>query len=146
MDIASLKHLNPRECQRRIFIDSLYRELDKAASNVESKTSRMLKRANDLILVDRLSKDVCVDMLIMEGYDDVAARNCIESYASSETDDSVLEKYDYCFEDSRGRTFTGRELNDLVEASSEEEAMTIISKSLSDFDPPVSLVSVYKIG
>lgn len=148
MDISEIKNLTPREHQRRIFIDSLYRELDKAASQVDGKNSSMFKRANELFFVDKLPKDACVDMLIMEGYNDKAARSCIESYSSSEKEEAgiVVEKYDYCFEDHRGRTFTGRELEDIVEASSEEEAKRIISQSLSEFDPPVNLISVHKIG
>lgn len=146
MYVSEIKSLTPRECQRRIFIDSLYRELDKASSRVSSRNSSMLKRASELIFVDKLPKDVCVDMLIMEGYEDKVARDCIESYASNDKDDSELSKYDYCFEDHRGRTFTGRELGNLIEASSEEEAKKIISKTLSDFDPPVNLINIHKIG
>jgi len=148
MDISTIKNLTPRECQRRIFIDSLYHELDKASAQVEVKNSLMLKRANELIFVEKFPKDVCVDMLIMEGYNDKAARDCIEAYAVNEKDELEVpvEKYDYCFEDHRGRTFTGRELGNVVEASSEEEAKKIIAQTLSDFHPPVNLISVHKIG
>lgn len=147
MDISAIKNLTPRECQRRIFIDSLYQELEKASSKVDSKNSSMLKRANELVFVDRLPKDACVDMLIMEGYNDKAARSCIEAYAITDKEsEAPVEKYDYCFEDHRGRTFTGRELGDVIEASCEDDARKIIAQTLSEFDPPVNLISVHKIG
>jgi hypothetical protein len=148
MDLSSIKNLSQRECQRRFFIDSLYRELEKATASTSHRNSSMLKRANELLFSERLPKDACVDMLIMEGFEDRSSRECIESLASSDKEelDVAIGRYDYCFEDHRGRTFTGRELGNIVEASSDDEAKEVISQTLSDFDPPVHLISIDKIG
>lgn len=146
MNFTGTKNITPRECQRRLFIDSLYKELDKIAEATESKNSNLMKRASELLIEEGLPKDSCVDVLIMEGYDDVSARNSVEAAAISlnvEAESSSC-KYDYCFEDHRGRMFTGKELGEMITASSDQEAEILIKEALEGFDPPVNLVSFHK--
>lgn len=148
MDLTATKNITARECQRRLFIDSLYKELDKVAASIDKSNSKLIARANKYLFEDELPKDACVDMLIMEGFDDVKARKCVETAAVrvKEDGETPLNKYDYCFEDHRGRTFTGKELGNLVEASSDEEAVSLVKETLASFDPPVSLINIQKVG
>ncbi len=148
MDLTATKNITARECQRRLFIDSLYKELDKVAASVDKSNSKLIARANKYLFQDELPKDACVDMLIMEGFDDKKARKCVETASAfiKENSETLLSKYDYCFEDHRGRTFTGKELGNLVEASSDEEALSLVKETLASFDPPVSLINIQKIG
>lgn len=150
MNFTETKNMTPREYQRRIFIDSLYRELDKIAEAMDSRNSKLIFRANQLLVDEGLSKDLCVDLLIMEGFKDTDARKCVEATASSIEVSSDLDepmyKYDYCFEDHRGRSFSGKELGEMVTASSDKEAEVMIKEALADFDPPVHLISISRKG
>jgi len=148
MDLTATKNITARECQRRLFIDSLYKELDKVAASVDKSNSKLIARANKYLFEDGLPKDACVDMLIMEGFDDTKSRKCVEAAVALVKDDNETpsSKYDYCFEDHRGRTFTGKELGNLIEASSDEEALNLVKETLASFDPPVSLINIQKIG
>jgi len=150
MNFTETKNMTPRECQRRIFIDSLYKELDKIAEVMDSRNSKLILRANQLLVDEGLSKDLCVDLLIMEGFKDTDARKCVEATASSveisSDSDVPMYKYNYCFEDHRGRSFTGKELGEMITASSDNEAEVMIKEALEDFDPPVHLVSISKEG
>ena len=83
MNFTGIKNITPRECQRRLFIDSLYRELDKISAATDSLNSQLIRRATELLVDEGLPKDACVDVLIMEGFDDVVSRKFIETTASS---------------------------------------------------------------
>jgi len=146
MDFRDTENSTPRECQRRVFIDSLYRELDKIASKTEIHNTN-LERRSDTLMEQGYDADACVDILTMEGFDSRLARQFVNSYAlpkQSSTEDSA--KFNYTFEDHRGRIFTGRELGDVVEANSKEEAHSIVRDILGDFDPPVRLLSVDQVS
>lgn len=144
MDLLNTEKSTHRECQRRLFIDALYRELDKIAANADSRNSALESRANTLVNVDGLSEDSCVDMLVIDGFDSRLSRQCVASLMAlrtGKTDDSISE-YNYTFEDSRGRIFTGRELGETIEAQNKEEAYKMASDIVCTFDPPVRLISV----
>jgi len=146
MDFGTIKNSTPRECQRRLFIDSLYDELQKVAAKASGRNSELLAEANKLLFEDALSQDEAVDMLTMEGFDSRLARQCVESLSLKKAgSDTSLSKFDYCFEDNRGRMFTGRELDNIIEASSVDDAIRQVEDILDEFDPPVSLVSVNEI-
>lgn len=147
MDLKDIKSATARECQRHLFIQSLYRELDKASENANTRNSMMVQRANRLLFEDRFSKDACVDMLMIEGFSGDLARQYIESVASTkDSDTEATSKYDYCFEDHKGRIFTGRELDEIIEASSDEQAEIVVRNILASFDPPVNLLSITKVS
>ena len=137
----------PRESQRRLFIKSLYHELDKLSSQADTHNSELVKRANQLVLEDGFSKDSAVDLLIMDGFEATTARQFVETLKVSETMDSEedLKTFDYCFEDHRGRTFSGRELGNVVEAGTKEQAHSMVTGILSAFEPPVKLLSVDEV-
>ena len=144
--IGSIQHSTPRECQRSIFVDSLYKELDKLSAKADKRNHELSARADKLLFEEGLSADTCVDLLIMDGYDASLARQCVSSVSAlrpaSGTADNQTKRYNYSFVDHRGRIFTGRELGDIVEAETEEDAKVQIAEILSGFDPPVSLLGV----
>ncbi len=148
MDLNSIKSSTYRECQRHLFIQSLYKELDKAAATADARNDRLSRRASHLLFDEKLTKDACVESLMLEGFSGEQARVLVESMTppkESETD-SVNYKYDYVFEDHRGRIFSGRELGEFVEASSDDEAHSVVKKVLSSFDPPVDLISITRVS
>jgi hypothetical protein len=148
MELKNIQSSTFRESQRHLFVQSLYKELDKAAASADARNARLMKRADSLIFDEGLSEDACVDSLILEGFSDDKARQYIESVSLTKKTDSTAstDKYDYTFSDHRGMLFSGREFGELVEASSENEANGIIKKILSSFDPPVNLISINKLS
>ena len=144
MDFCTADNSTPRERQRSIFIGSLYHEMEKIAVDVDARNSRLTREASKLILEDGLSDDIAVDLLILDGFDGRLARQCVKSI-SCKTVTTVIParcRFDYCFEDHKGRIFTGRELGNLVEANTKEEALTLAKEVLASFDPPVRLLDV----
>ena len=143
---GSIQHSTPRECQRRIFVDSLYRELDKLAATADRRNHALSAKADKLLFEEGLSPDSCVDLLVMEGYDSSLARQCVSSVSTTRPTNGNTEtqsqKYNYSFVDHRGRIFTGRELGDIVEAETEEDAKIQIAEILSGFEPPVRLLGL----
>jgi len=146
MNLNNIKSSTQRECQRHFFIQSLYQELDKANSIANNRNAKIIQRANKLILEDKMPVDSCVDLLILEGYPSELSRQYAESISETkESSSDVTYKYDYSFEDHQGRIFTGRELDEVVEASSDKQAEEMVKKVLSSFNPPVSLIKITKI-
>ncbi len=134
-----------RERQRHMFISSLYEELEKNSVKANNRNSSLYKRAESLFLEERYSKDNCVDILVLEGFPSDLSRQYVNSLDTCKKEASTnVDVYDYDFEDHKGMIFSGKELGDLVEASSQEEAEDMIKVILSSFDPPVSLLGIKK--
>ena len=149
MRVEDTQNTNGWQFQRRLFIDSLYKEMDKAAASAQLRNGRLTQAANEYVLEDGLQEDVAVDLLIIDGYDPEQARQCVHALTPdtmTAADSSVVtHKFNYVFEDHRGRLFSGRELDNIIEASTKEEAEISITETLASFDPPVRLVSVEKL-
>jgi len=142
-----MSKVTQRENQRRTFVDSLYKELDKLSSAFEAENETLLAKASTLIFEDKLSNDMAVDLLIIDGIGSKEARQCVNTLCASKlSSSSDTKQFDYSFSDHRGRIFSGRELGNLVEAENEEKAEVIAGDILSSFDPPVQLLSVTELS
>jgi len=145
MDITNTKNISPREFQTRIFVENLYKNLDKIASTSEKINNKLSKRANELFYEDNYNEDECVDILIYEGFDSNASRHLVSGLKDKIAKQVPLEKYDYCFENN-GKTFSARELGNVIEASSQHEAENLIKENLALIGPSVNLLSITKLN
>jgi len=144
MTIQQTHTSTPRECQRRIFVDSLYHELDKLSATADRRNHKLSARAEKFLFEDGLSADSCVDLLVVEGFDAHLARQCVKATVMTKglPDGEPSKRYNYSFVDHRGRIFTGRELGETVVAETLEDAVSQVEEIVSAFDPPVQLLGV----
>jgi len=150
MRVEDTQNTNGWQFQRRLFIDSLYKEMDKAAASAQLRNGRLTQAANEYVLEDGLQEDVAVDLLIIDGYDPEQARQCVHALTPdtmTAADSSVVTPPSsiMSLKIIGRRLFSGRELDNIIEASTKEEAEISITETLASFDPPVRLVSVEKL-
>ena len=139
--------ITPRERQRRDFFDGLSFELEKIAATTDSVNASLRDSAEEHF-AKGAEAEVCIDLLILDGFSSRSARNYVETRvkaASFQEEETEGSTYDFMFRDHRGRLIRGSEIGRSVKANDDEQALHIASKIMSEVEPPVEVIEVHKL-
>jgi len=145
--ITTFGAVTPRERQRRNFFDNLSHELEKVAAVTDSVNVTLCNNA-EAYFSDGATPELCIDLLILDGFSAKSARDYVNTRTQAATVGSTIAKssmYDFMFKDHRGRLIRGSEIGRSVVASSDSESLERARVAMSCVEPPVEVIEVTKM-
>jgi hypothetical protein len=139
------KHHTGRERQRTDFVDNLHFYLKKNAAKAMKDYQKHLDDARDY-LQDGLDENEAIELLIVDGLNREAAKNCVLRVTSEKIVDGDTE-FSFQFEDIYGRVWSSHDVGLTVFANNDDEAWEKAEISLEEKDDlePERVISVSRI-
>jgi len=136
------------DIQRATFVESLYGELRKEATQALDEQDKLISLASSY-LSDGLEEGECVELLMIDGLERDSAESYTALAMSNETTHiEGLSEYTFQFEDANGKLWSSFDVGKTVKASSNEDAWTKTEEMLfsqSDLDTE-RIVSVTRMA
>jgi hypothetical protein len=109
-----------REVQRAEFIETLYSSIKRQTLEALAERDTYIEKARNYF-EDGLTKEECVELMVVDGIERIAAKNYIEMIDSDNSHYGLLE-YDFKYEDVYGKTLSSTDIGQRIYASSDSEA------------------------
>lgn len=121
-----------RDTQRIDFVDNLYSNLRKTTREAIDTQKKLASKAS-VYVNDGLEDDECVELLILDGLSREAASSYVSMVKDNEfCNDDGLYEYSFTFEDSFGKLVSSHEINKIIKASNDQDAMIKAEEFMSD--------------
>ena len=129
-----------RDWQRSLFIGSLSEQLEKMASATGKIEAEMQG-----YLEEGMSPVEAEELLMAEGYDIDIVKSCSSKLFSSENASEPVVKWGYRIGDSNGRIVSHIEMDEVIEASSLEDATGQLKQMIQDSGSDASFRDIIEI-
>ena len=137
-----------RDIQRVTFVESLHNSLKKQACAAIADHKKFSALANSY-LADGLEEPECVELLVIDGLTREAAESYVAMAVNKEEEEKEIDLPEYSFQfEENGRIWSSHDINQIVQASTEEEAWEkaqVILDDTNDIYSSRRVISVRKI-
>ena len=124
--------ITTRDVQRTDFVKQLYANIRKNTKDAIDHHDKLTQKASSY-LSDGLEADECVELLVIDGLSREAASSYVRMVQDNELDGSDgLYDYSFTFEDSFGKLVSSHEINKIIKASCDQDAIQKAEEFMSD--------------